>query len=228
MEQWEAVVADCERAIELLPSSSGPLHALKRRPEDVANPRAVKAYTYLGSALLHLNRPDESFKASHKAYLLAIEYRSPSIPQIAASCLEAKKKRWELAESERIKRESMLLRDTMAMIERDALERSRRVGGDQGKEIEEEAVRKCRQLEEVFGKAEAETLRKRIVPDWLIDNITFGVMWDPVMVGPLCTLVETDADFSAHHRPKTDIPMIAQPCMTICDAARQIRLRASR
>jgi STIP1 family protein 1 len=170
----------------------------------------VKAYTYLGSALLHLNRPDESFKASHKAYQLAIEQRSPSIPQIAATCLEAKKKRWELAESERIKRESMLLRDTMAMIERDALERARRVGEEQGQEIMEEAAQKCRHLEEVFGKAEAETLRKRTVPDWLIDNITFGVMWDPVIVGPPCTLVGIDADLFARDRPKTGIPMIAQ------------------
>jgi STIP1 family protein 1 len=142
----------------------------------------VKAYTYLGSALLHLNRPDESFKASYQAYKLAISLRSPSIPQIATTCLEAKKKRWELAETERIKRESLLLRETCAMIERDAVERARRVGGAQGEEIEEEARRRCRNLEEVFGKAEAEMLRKRMVPDWLIDNITFGVMWDPVLV----------------------------------------------
>lgn len=162
MEQWEAVVSDCEKAIDLLPTS-------------------MKAYTYLGSALLHLNRPDESFKASHQAYKLAIAQRSPSIPTIAATCLEAKKKRWELAETERIKRESLLLRETCAMIERDAMERARRVGGPEGAEIEDEARCRCRQLEDIFGKAEAENLKKRIVPDWLIDNITFSIMWDPVV-----------------------------------------------
>ncbi|KAF8535994.1 hypothetical protein BDD12DRAFT_852937 [Trichophaea hybrida] len=174
MEQWDAVVTDCEKAIELLPTS-------------------LKAYTYLGSALLHLNRPAESFTASQKAYQLAISQRSPSIPQIAASCLEAKKARWEVSETARIARESSLLRETQETILREAKAKGDKLrstgmyggfgiaGEEAAKEMEEEGRRRCRELEDVFGKAEAETLRRRVVPEWLVDNITFGVMWDPVV-----------------------------------------------
>ncbi|KAI5848826.1 hypothetical protein BZA05DRAFT_87935 [Tricharina praecox] len=149
MEQWKAVVEDCEKAIDLLPSS-------------------LKAYTYLGVALLHLNRPGESFSMSQRAYQLAISQRSPSISAIAASCLQAKKVKWEHAERERVLRESALLRVTCEAVMQG--------GGD-----DEEKVDRCRRLEDVFGRAEAVRLQKRTVPDYLIDNITFGVMWDPVI-----------------------------------------------
>jgi len=58
-------------------------------------------------------------------------------------------------------------------------------GEEAAKEVEEEARRRCRELEDVFGKAEAERLGRRVVPEWLVDNITFGVMWDPVVVSDL-------------------------------------------
>lgn len=149
----------------------------------------MKAYTYLGNALLHLNRPAESFTASQKAYHLAIDLRSPSVSTIAASCLEAKKAKWELSERERIQRESVLLKETCDLIQQDARNRATWFGGNTGaaEDVREEATRKCRALEDVFGKAEAERLRRREVPEWLVDNITFGIMWDPVIVGfPIC------------------------------------------
>jgi len=156
MEQWEAVIADCEKAIDLLPTS-------------------FKAFTYLGQAHLHLNRPSESFSASKTAYALAIQQRSPSIPSIAATCLAAKKARWEQLETLRIERECRLLRELCGLLEKRAQSRG---GGED--EVEEARIKK-RELESVFGKAEAERLRRRDVPDWLIDNITFGIMFDPVI-----------------------------------------------
>lgn len=106
---------------------------------------------------------------SQRAYQLAISQRSPSISAIAASCLQAKKVKWEHAERERVLRESALLRVTCEAVMQG--------GGD-----DEEKVDRCRRLEDVFGRAEAVRLQKRTVPDYLIDNITFGVMWDPVIV----------------------------------------------
>lgn len=167
----------------------------------------VKAYTYLGSAHLQLGRPAEALAASRRAYELAIAQRSPSVAQIAASCLEAKKARWELAETARIGRESALLADTQALIMRDArlhadaavaaaaaaadrqAPRNSSTGSadDEGspeEDIMEAARSQCRALEDVFGQAEAARLHRRNVPDWLVDNITFGVMWDPVVVRP--------------------------------------------
>ena len=172
----------------------------------------VKAYTYLGSAQLKLGRPAEALAALRRAYQLAIAQRSPSVAQIAASCLDAKKARWEQAETARIRSESALLAGTQDLIMRDARRRadaavataaaaaaaaaggraphgaSTGSAGDDGSNLEDdimEAARsQCRALENVFGQADAARLRRRDVPDWLVDNITFGIMWDPVVVRP--------------------------------------------
>ena len=145
----------------------------------------MKAYTYLGTALLNLNRPAESFTASQKAYNLAIDQRSPSVSTIAASCLQAKKAKWELSEVARVRTECVLLKETCELVLQDARNHTTWFGGNAAaaEEALAEAERKCRALEEVFGKAEAERLGRREVPDWLVDNITFGIMWDPVIVG---------------------------------------------
>lgn len=172
----------------------------------------VKAYTYLGSALLKLGRPAEALAASRRAYQLAIAQRSPSVAQIATSCLDAKKARWEQAETARIRNESALLADAQDLIMRDARLRAdaaiataaaaaaAAAGGraprgastgsaddddsNPGDDIMEAARSKCRALEGIFGQAEAARLRRRDVPEWLVDNITFGIMWDPVVVRP--------------------------------------------
>jgi STIP1 family protein 1 len=178
MEQWEAVIADCEKAIDLLPTSCMP-PAFSHLSGNFNPQNSVKAFTYLGQAHLHLNRPTESFSASKTAYALAIQQRSPSIPSIAATCLAAKKARWEQLETLRIERESRLLRELCDLLDKQAQGR----GG--GEDEVEEARKKKREVESVFGKAEAERLRRRDVPDWLIDNITFGIMFDPVMVSSL-------------------------------------------
>lgn len=135
-----------------------------------ADGRAVKAHTYLGAALMQLGRPGEAFAASRKAYSLAISQRSPSVSAIAASCLQAKKAQWEQAERQRVLRESQLLSDVCDAVMRAA-------PADDKRDI-------CRQLEDVFGHSDAMRLQMRRVPDWLIDNITFGIMWDPVIVRP--------------------------------------------
>lgn len=53
---------------------------------------------------------------------------------------------------------------------------------EQEEEIRHEAKERVRTLEDVFGKAEAVRCARREVPDYLIDNITFSIMLDPVIV----------------------------------------------
>jgi len=133
----------------------------------------VKAYTYLGAALMQLGRPGESFTASRTAYSLAISQRSPSVSAIAASCLQAKKAQWEEAERERVLHESQLLRDVCDTV----MNAATPAAAAEKRDI-------CRQLEVVFAHSDPTRLKMRRVPDWLIDNITFGIMWDPVVVRP--------------------------------------------
>ncbi|KAI5820702.1 hypothetical protein BZA77DRAFT_301461 [Pyronema omphalodes] len=191
LEQWEAVVNDCQKAIELVPQN-------------------MKAYTYLGNALLNLGRPAEAFSASQKAYGLAIEAKSPSVSAIAAACLAAKKARWELEETERMARESVLLRDTQKMY-RDTM------GA-------EEAEEKCRALEVVFGKSDEARLQRREVPDYLIDMITFGIMFDPV-VTKLGQSYDRATLIDHLKRTKTD-PLTKEP-LTEADLRPNLALKAA-
>lgn len=64
-------------------------------------------------------------------------------------------------------------RDEMLMGEEDELER---------REIEEEAEAKIARMKDVFERARSEDEKKREVPDWAIDDISFGIMVDPVVV----------------------------------------------
>lgn len=50
-----------------------------------------------------------------------------------------------------------------------------------GSEDEDERKDMKLRIQEVFGKAEAERWRKREVPDYMIDGISFNIMWDPVI-----------------------------------------------
>ncbi|KAH8151150.1 uncharacterized protein LAJ45_04852 [Morchella importuna] len=174
MEMFEDVINDCLKAIELSPSN-------------------MKAYSYLGQAQLALNHPSEALHSSMTAYELAITQRSPSVASIAAACLDAKKKRWEQREEKRRERECQLMLKMTDIIERDAdravdelLKKGRMNNGninisEQEEEIRHEAKERVRTLEDVFGKAEAVRCARREVPDYLIDNITFSIMLDPVI-----------------------------------------------
>ncbi|KAG0131124.1 hypothetical protein HOY82DRAFT_344434 [Tuber indicum] len=181
MDMYDQVIDDCLKAIDLIPSS-------------------LKAYSYLGQAQLKLGYPNEALSSTLRAYELAIAQRSPSVGAIAATCLEVKKKRWELSEERRRTRECNLLKQMTQIIERDAEREVDLIlrsptwdpvsGGRDYSESETHekiddvrsaAREKIQTLEEVFGKAEAERCGKREVPDYLIDNITFSVMLDPVI-----------------------------------------------
>lgn len=163
-------------------------------PRSQANTPIVKAYSYLGQAQLALNHPSEALHSSMTAYELAITQRSPSVASIAAACLDAKKKRWEQREEKRRERECQLMLKMTDIIERDAdravdelLKKGRMNNGninisEQEEEIRHEAKERVRTLEDVFGKAEAVRCARREVPDYLIDNITFSIMLDPVIV----------------------------------------------
>jgi hypothetical protein len=150
----------------------------------------VKAYSYLGQAQLKLGHPNEALTSSLQAYELAISQRSPSVSSIAATCLEAKKKRWELQEDRRRKRECHLLKHMSELIEHESereldlllLVQNPSGDWDRIEEIRNAAREQVKTLEDVFGKAEAERCGRREVPDYLIDNISFSVMLDPVIV----------------------------------------------
>jgi len=206
MDMFDQVIDDCLKAIDLVPSSR--MTTLEWTPcvetSHLTNrDNVVKAYSYLGQAQLKLGYPNEALSSTLRAYELAIAQRSPSVGTIATTCLEVKKKRWELSEERRRARECNLLKQMTQIIERDAerevdlilrsptwdpVGSGRDYSGSQTQDkiddVRSTAREKIQTLEDVFGKAEAERCGKREVPDYLIDNITFSVMLDPVIVRP--------------------------------------------
>lgn len=174
LEQWEGTAEDCRKALELAPNS-------------------LKAHHYLGQSLLKQGRPNEALKHSQEAYRLAILQRSPSATQIVANILEAKKKRWESMEKQRIANQSALLEELCqnlmekARVEKDAVRQNQidnMLSDEDMREelagIDEYTDRKITELRDVFAMSD-EKHRIRLVPDYFLDNITFTIMTDPVV-----------------------------------------------
>lgn len=69
----------------------------------------------------------------------------------------------------------MLVRDRDDMLAAESDETERKI-------IEEEANEKMQTLSKVFENARTQSLKRREVPDWAIDDISFAIMVDPVVV----------------------------------------------
>jgi len=111
-----------------------------------------------------------------------------SLGVITELVLKCVKEDWERREEERLRGRKGLLEDVVVALER---ERDGRIAKLEGEGVEEvvEGLRKeyegrieeVRSVFEEAGKVDREG-RRRKVPDWVVDDITFSVMVDPVMV----------------------------------------------
>jgi STIP1 family protein 1 len=153
----------------------------------------MKAYYYLGQAQLALRHPNEALSSALRAYELALHTKSPSTANISSFILDAKKEKWEARERERLRRraglvveleESITTGGKRAMGEiRDRQETGEigaREARDEIEEVEAETRKKVEELRSVFALADPENAKRREVPDWMVDSITFQVMQDPV------------------------------------------------
>lgn len=159
LELYDGVVEDCMQSLKLLPHN-------------------MKAHYYRAQALLELGRPAEALLAAKEAYQLA--YLSGdrawerSLGNIVGAVLRSKKAVWEEKEAKRLKGRNALRDEVVAGLK----EVEMRLGVEAGKEYKgkiEEVIR-------VWEKAGEGDEKKREVPDWIIDDITFCVMVDPVIV----------------------------------------------
>lgn len=97
--------------------------------------------------------------------------------------LKCKKDRWGDREKKRLRLEreveermlDLLRRDRDEMLMAEESEIERRM-------IEEEANEKIATLSSVFEASRTQNQKKREVPDWAIDDISFDIMVDPVIV----------------------------------------------
>lgn len=182
---YEQVIADSKTSISLLPEN-------------------MKAYYQLAQAQIALHQEVEALDSAKIAHKLCVEEcrkvpmgkGSSSIGHITELVLRCKREWWEAKETKRLKERGGLLEELVAELEAKRDERIEKeiaasaVEGDSVEDrnrrifdIEARYSAKIEELRSTFEQAGimgAEG-KRRTVPDWCIDDITFSVMLDPVV-----------------------------------------------
>ncbi|EGS21753.1 uncharacterized protein CTHT_0036200 [Thermochaetoides thermophila DSM 1495] len=162
--QWDNAIADCNECLRLSPDS-------------------MKAHYNLSQAHLALRAYDDALKHALRAHELCVKQADKSLATITNHVLKCKKERWEAMEKKRLREISGLEGEVMAVLqrERDRLLQDESLTEIQRKELEDEWQSKLERMREVFERARPKEEKKRVVPDWAIDDISFCVMVDPVI-----------------------------------------------
>jgi tetratricopeptide (TPR) repeat protein len=164
MSLWDSVITDCNQCLDLTPDN-------------------MKAHYYLSQAYLALHNYNDALDHAKRAHELCIPTNDKSLSSVTAQVLKCKKERWEDMDRRRRRESSELESEVVAMMERERDEALLEIQDDaEKKEVEAEWERKMAHMKSVFENARSADDRRRTVPDWAIDDISFQVMVDPVVV----------------------------------------------
>ncbi|KAF4451791.1 STIP1 likey and U-box containing protein 1 [Fusarium austroafricanum] len=159
---WDSVITDCEACLQLTPDN-------------------MKARYYLAQAQLALRDYDASLANALHAHKLCTATLDRSLGAVTSLVLRCKKERWDDREKRRVREAKDLEREVLGLLTKDKeATLAETDDGMERQEIEEETEAKIERMKEIFEKARAEGEKKREVPDWAIDDISFGFMVDPV------------------------------------------------
>ncbi|EON96711.1 putative e3 ubiquitin-protein ligase chip protein [Phaeoacremonium minimum UCRPA7] len=161
---WDSVVSDCGTCLELAPDN-------------------LKAFYYLSQAQLALKDYDDALENAKRAHEQCVLTGDKSLSAITAQVLKCKKERWDDLEKRRQREGSELETDIVLLMERERDEAVASCAGESDRrEVTAEWESKIAQTRRVFEKARSAEDKRRNVPDWAIDDISFGIMVDPVIV----------------------------------------------
>jgi STIP1 family protein 1 len=164
MSLWDSVITDCHQCLELAPDN-------------------MKAHYYLSQAHLALRDYNDALDHAKRAHELCISSGDKSLAAITAQVLKCKKERWEDLDRRRRREGAELESEVLAMMERERDEALQESASDvERREVEDEWQRKMGHMRIIFEKARSAEDKRRTVPDWAIDDISFCVMVDPVIV----------------------------------------------
>ncbi|KAL1969961.1 hypothetical protein VTN77DRAFT_7471 [Rasamsonia byssochlamydoides] len=179
LEKWSGAERDARTAIELY----GP-----------KNPASLKSAFYLAQALLELQRPQEAYDVAIDAYRASLAAKSAQTENLSRIVLRAKQQIWAAKETARLREMNDTLASVEQLIEAELnkelselqakLDRGEigEVGfNEDQKALKEEANKKIHNVREAFRVATNGEIQERVVPDYLIDGISFEVMHDPVV-----------------------------------------------
>lgn len=170
LNHWDSVIADCETCLSLSPNN-------------------MKAHYYLAQAQLSLRDYDAALSNALEAHRLCAANNDKSLAAVTSIVLRCKKERWADREKKRLREERELEDRMMDLLRKDRDEMLAAVAPDdeaEKKAVEEEAEQRMTVLRNVFEAAREQNQNKREVPEWAIDDISFNVMVDPVIVSYPC------------------------------------------
>ncbi|KAJ5087606.1 Tetratricopeptide-like helical [Penicillium angulare] len=179
LEKWADVEHDARAAIDIY---------------GVKNKATLKSSNYLAQALLELQRPQEAYDIAVEAYELSLSERNAQTENLSRAVLRAKQQIWAAKETSRLREMNETLKGIEVLVERD-LERSiaelktqldageiGEIGfGEDCKALRGDAEKMIRDTRDAFRIATKGEVQERVVPDHLVDGITFEIMHDPVM-----------------------------------------------
>ncbi|KOS23158.1 E3 ubiquitin-protein ligase CHIP [Escovopsis weberi] len=164
---WDLVISDCQACLALGPSN-------------------MKAHFYLANAQLAIGDLDAALASALEAHRLCALTNDKSLRQATALVGQCRKDRWELRERRRSREHAELEAEVLALLARETQAALDAVAAHGGGELEHTVVReegeaKMHAMRDVFERARAQADRRREVPSWAVDDITFGIMVDPVI-----------------------------------------------
>lgn len=178
---WDSAISDCENCLQLQDDN-------------------MKANYYLTQAHLELRNYDAALHYALCAHKLCVQTNDRSMPQATALVLRCKKERWDAMEKKREREGRQLEEDILALLKQDCDEQVATCpNAAERREIEKEYKAKMEQTEKVFNTAREKEGQRRVVPDWAIDEISFAIFVDPVMVSRRHLLPIPFASFHPFH-----------------------------
>ena len=179
LELWESAIADCNECLKL------------------SDDRNMKAHYILSQAQEKLGDYEAAVQSALSAHKLCVETNDRSLTNITTQILTCKQKRWEEREKRRVREGQELEKETLTLMQRERDEMIRSCESDIDRRIvQEDWDHKMEVLRSTFEKSRSETEKKREVPDWAIDDISFCVMVDPVIVSALVILLTSHAQLA--------------------------------
>ncbi|KAJ9191826.1 hypothetical protein DTO164E3_8649 [Paecilomyces variotii] len=179
LENWAGAEHDARAAIDLY----GPKNAA-----------SLKSCWYLAQALLGLGRPQEAYDVAIEAYKAALSAKSNQTENLSRTVLRAKQQIWAAKETARLREMNETLANVERLIEADLdrelselqakLDRGEigQIGFvEDQKALREEAEKNIHNVREAFRISSNGDIQERVVPDYLVDGITFEIMHDPVV-----------------------------------------------
>ncbi|KUI63525.1 STIP1 and U box-containing protein 1 [Cytospora mali] len=164
LQRWEDAISDCQTCLSLSPDN-------------------MKALFQMAQAQIELKDFDVALENAQRAHEIAARTEDKSLGAVTQLVLRCRKERWDSRERARLRQGCELEREVLELLVREAEQAVAECADDEGerRDVQAEWDAKIATMRSTFQLARGEQGKRRTVPDWAIDDITFSIMVDPVI-----------------------------------------------